>query len=63
MALRRRRYICIVQVRQHETPAIPNRLNRQFAVSAKDRVWARDLTFVPTRTGWLTMAVLLDLYL
>lgn len=63
VALHRRRYVRTVQVRQHDTPAIPNRLNQQVAVSAKIRVWARDLTFVPTRTGWLTMAVLLDLYL
>lgn len=62
VALRRRRYIRTVQVRQHGTPAIPNRLHQQFAVSAKNRVWAGDLTFVPTRTGWLTVAVLLDLY-
>ena len=63
VAVRRRRYIRTVQVRQHEPPAIPNRLNQQFAVSAKNRVWAGDMTFVPTRTGWLTVAVLLDLYL
>jgi transposase InsO family protein len=62
VALRRRRFVRTVQVRQHETPAIPNRLNQQFTVSAKNRVWAGDLTFVPTRTGWLTVAVLLDLY-
>lgn len=31
-------------------------------MSAKNRVWAGDLTFVPTRTGRLTVAVLLDLY-
>lgn len=62
VALRRRRYVRTMQVRQHATPAIPNRLNQQFAVSAKNRVWAGDLTFVPTRTGWLTVAVLLDLY-
>lgn len=62
VALRRQRYIRTVQVRQHETPPIPNRLDQQFAVSAKNRVWAGDLTFVPTRTGWLTVAVLLDLY-
>ena len=61
VALRRRRYVRTVQVRQYETPAVPNRLNQQFAVSAKNRVWAGDLTFVPTRTGWLTVAVLLDL--
>lgn len=62
VTLRRRRYVRTVQVRQQEPPPIPNRLNQQFAVSMKNRVWAGDLTFVPTRTGWLTVAVLLDLY-
>jgi transposase InsO family protein len=62
VARRRRRFVRTVQVRQHETPAIPNRLNQQFAVAGKNRIWAGDLTFVPTRTGWLTVAVLLDLY-
>jgi len=62
VALRRRRYVRTVQVRQHATPAIPNRLNQQYAVAAKNRVWAGDHTFVSTRTGWLTVAVLLDLY-
>lgn len=62
VALRRRRYIRTVQARQQEAPAIPNRLNQQFAVSVKNRVWAGDLTLVSTRTGWLTVAVLLDLY-
>ena len=62
MALRRRRDVRTVQVRQHVTPTIPNRFNQQFAVSAKDRVWASDLMFVPTRTGWLTVAVLLDFF-
>lgn len=51
-----------MQVRQHERPAITNRLDQQFAVPAPNRVWAGDLTFVPTRTGWLTVALLLDLY-
>lgn len=62
VALRRRRYVRTVQGRHHETPSIPHRLNQEFAVSAQNRVWAGDLTFVPPRTGWLTVAVLLDLY-
>jgi putative transposase len=62
VALRRRRFVRTGQVRQHETPAIPNRLNQPCAVAGKNRVWASDLTFVPTRTGGLTVAVLLDLY-
>lgn len=62
VALRRRRYVRTVQARQQDAAAIPNRLNQQFAVSAKNRVWAADYTFVPTRTGWLYVAVVLDLY-
>jgi transposase InsO family protein len=61
VAWRRRRYVRTVQAR-HEVPAIPNRLARQFNVPAKNRVWAGDLTFIPTRAGWLYVAVLLDLY-
>ena len=61
VALRRRRYVRTVQSRQ-ELPTIPNRLNQQFRVSRKNRVWAADLTFIPTQAGWLYVAVLLDLY-
>jgi transposase InsO family protein len=51
-----------VQARHQKSTPIPNRLNRHFAVAAKNRVEAGDLTFVPTRTGWLTVAVLVDRY-
>ena len=61
VALRRRRYVRTVQAR-HPGPAIPNRLAQQFAVPAKNRVWAGDLTYIPTRAGWLYVAVLVDLY-
>jgi putative transposase len=62
VALRRRRYVRTVQARQQEPVTIPNRLAQRFAVPATNRVWAGDLTFIPTRTGWLYVAVLLDLY-
>jgi putative transposase len=42
----------------------PNRLARCFApeqVAGADRVWVSDLTYVPTREGWLYLAVVLDL--
>jgi putative transposase len=51
-----------VQARQQSGMSIPNRVNQQFAVSAKNRVWAADDTFGPTRTGWLYVAVVMDLY-
>src|SRR5262245_52339234 len=40
----------------------PNRLARQFRVEGPNRVWAGDLTAVPTAQGWLYLAVLLDLW-
>jgi putative transposase len=48
----------------HAAPMAPNVLARQFAVhtaAAPDRVWAADLTYIPTREGWLYLAVILDL--
>jgi transposase InsO family protein len=48
----------------HADPVAPNVLARQFDVSGVrrlDRVWVSDLTYVPTREGWLYLAVVLDL--
>lgn len=61
VARRRRRFIRTIQARP-EKVAIPNRLDRQFTVAGHNRVWAADLTYIPTRAGWLYLAVLLDLY-
>jgi len=48
----------------HAHPIAPNRLARQFGVHdrrALDRVWVSDITYVPTRAGWLYLATVLDL--
>lgn len=60
-AKRRRRYRLAYAARNSE-PMAPNLLDRRFAADAPDRVWVGDITFVPTREGWLYLAVLLDLY-
>lgn len=62
VTLRRRRHTRTIRARHLAVAEIPNRLNQQFAVAAKNRVWAADYTFVPTRTGGLYLAVVLDLY-
>jgi transposase InsO family protein len=49
---------------RHAHPVAPNVLARQFAVATiadRDRVWASDITYVPTGEGWLYLAVVLDL--
>jgi len=38
------------------------RLTRQVSSPAPDTVWVADITFVPTRTGWLHLAAVLDLH-
>lgn len=53
VARRRQRFVRTVHARHQESATIPNRLNQQFTVSAKNCVWAADFTFVPTRAGWL----------
>ena len=57
----RRKYVSTTDSR-HDLPTPPNVLDRKFTIDAPDRVWAGDVTFLPTREGWLYLAVLLDLY-
>lgn len=48
----------------HGEPVAPNVVDRQFALEenpAPDVTWAGDITYLPTREGWLYLAVLLDL--
>jgi putative transposase len=45
----------------HCDPIFPNLLNRQFNVQQPNQVWAADLTYIPTKEGWLSLAVTLDL--
>ena len=39
-----------------------NLLRREFAATRPNEKWAGDITYVPTRQGWLYLAVLMDLY-
>lgn len=60
-ALRKRRFR--VSVEHHKrAAAAPNTLNRQFTTSKPNRIWAGDTTVIATGTGWLHLAVILDLY-
>lgn len=42
--------------------AASNVLDRQFDVTAPDRVWASDFTYIRTHEGWMYLAVVLDLF-
>ena len=47
---------------RHSYPVAANCLNRAFAVRRPNRVWVGDITFIPTRAGWLYLAVMVDLF-
>ena len=41
---------------------VPNHLQRQFDVTAPNRVWVTDITYIRTHEGWLFLAAVLDLF-
>ena len=59
LTLRRRRFLR-ARAPYQRVPAAPNRLAWPFASPAPDRVWAGDITHLPTREGWLYLATVLD---
>ncbi len=53
------------RVTTHRDPSHPvakDLLRQNFAVDAPNRVWAADITYIPTHEGWLYLAVVMDLY-
>jgi putative transposase len=46
---------------RHTSPIAPNLLNRQFAVTAPNRVWGSDITALWTQEGWRYIALVVDL--
>lgn len=45
----------------HKRPVAPNLVKRNFSASKPDKVWTSDITFIPTRQGWLYLVVFLDI--
>jgi transposase InsO family protein len=47
---------------KHSFPIAENLLNQQFTVSEPNKVWASDITYIPTDEGWLYLAGHKDLF-
>ena len=56
------RYKCATRSRQRRLLVAPNVLNRNFRVNQPNRVWAGDITCFWTGSGWLHLAVVMDLF-
>ena len=46
----------------HALPVSANVLARRFDPSGPNQAWVSDITYIRTRSGWLYLAVVLDLY-
>ena len=46
----------------HTLPVAPNILERDFEASDPNQKWLADISYIPTREGWLYLAAVLDLY-
>jgi putative transposase len=47
---------------KHTLPVVENILGQQFKVTAPNKVWVSDITYVPTDEGWLYVAGHKDLF-
>ena len=46
----------------HKLPICPNLIMQDFKVSAPEVLWTSDITYVPTREGWLYLSIVLDVF-
>lgn len=46
----------------HSRPVAANVLDRRFEVAEPNAVWVADITYIPTREGWVYLAVVEDLF-
>ena len=56
-----RRFVTTTQS-EHDFQRFDNVVDRNFEPEAPNDIWAADITYIPTRRGWLYLAVILDLY-
>ena len=58
---RPRRFVPKTTDALHDQPVASNTLDRQFAPGSGTSAWVSDITYIPTREGWLYLAAVMDL--
>ena len=57
-----RKFRCTTTDSNHDLPVAANLLDRRFNPAAPNESWVADITYIPTREGWLYLAAVEDLY-
>ena len=60
--LRIKRKFVVTTDSDHALKIAENLLGRDFTAMAPDQKWAADITYIPTKAGWLYLAVVMDLF-
>ncbi len=47
---------------KHDQPIAENLLQRDFTATGPNQKWVADITYLPTRMGWVYLAVVLDVF-
>ena len=46
----------------HGKEVAKNLLNQEFTAAYPNQKWVSDITYIPTKEGWLYLCVFIDLY-
>ena len=60
VSILRRKYV-ITTDSKHDYPLVENKLDRNFNISDRGKVWVSDITYIKTAQGWLYLTVIIDL--
>ena len=58
----KRRFKVITTTSNYKLQISPNHVNRDFYSNTIDKIYVGDITYVPTKEGWLYLAVVIDVY-
>ncbi len=62
IAAKTKRRFKITTNSRHNHLAAPNLVNQKFVAGASNQLWTSDITYLPTKEGWLYLSVVLDVY-
>jgi putative transposase len=62
LACKTKRRFKITTDSKHNEKISPNLLKRKFDVYEPNKYWVGDITYIPTKRGWLYLATVIDLY-
>jgi putative transposase len=58
----RRRNFCVTTERDTRHRPAPDLVNREFVASDINQLWVADMTYIPTWTGFVYLAMVIDVY-